>query len=314
MRIAVMGAGGMGGYFGGLLARAGEDVTLIARGAHLAALRDDGLTVKSTRSGAFVIPVKATDRVDEIGVVDLVLFCVKTYDLEFAAAQIRPLVGNQTLILPLQNGIDAGQRISALVGSGRVLGGISYVGAHIETPGVIYQGGVSGKLILGDLDGDNDAPLYDLLAVLRRAGIDAELHEQIALALWEKFILVCATGGVLALVRLPFGPAMACAETRQLMAGVMQEVESVALAQGVAIRPGTADRQFNYLLAQMDPTGRSSQLTDLLAGRRLELESLNGTVVRLGEANHLPVPLNFTIYAGLKPYVEGRAVTGDSYQ
>jgi 2-dehydropantoate 2-reductase len=312
MRIAVMGAGGMGGYFGGLLARAGEDVTFIARGAHLAALRRDGLTVKSSHAGEFSLPVKATDEVDSIGVADLILFCVKTYDLESAAERIRPLVGEKTLILPLQNGVDAAHRITAIVGYGRILGGISYVGAHIESPGVIYQGGVSGKLILGDLDGNNDAPLHDLLGMLRRAGIDADLHEQISVALWEKFILVCATGGVLALVRLPFGPAMACPETRQLLAGIMQEVESVALAEGIAVAPGTADRQFDYLLQQMAPSARSSQLNDLLAGRRLELESLNGTVVRLGQAKSVPVPLNFAVYAALKPYVDGLLATGSS--
>lgn len=305
MRIAVMGSGGMGGYFGGLLARAGKDVTFVARGAHLAAIRAQGLTVRSAQAGDFSVQVPAIDDPATIGEVDLVLFCVKTYDLESAAQQIRPLIGDHTLVLPVQNGIESPDRIARIVGPAHVLGGVSYVGASIQSPGVIVQAGISGKLLYGELTAGTSSRAAQLLATFQEAGIQAEHHSNIRTAMWEKFIVVCATGGVMALMRLPLGPIVDCAESRALFLSTMKEVEAVARAKGMVLPDGTAQRLFDYLVANMAPSGRSSQAIDLAAGRRLELEALNGAVVRLGREAGVPTPLNFAIYAALKPYING---------
>lgn len=305
MRIVVMGAGGMGGYFGGLLAKAGKDVTFVARGAHLDAMRARGLAVKSLQAGDFSIPVNAISDPGDIGAVDLVLFCVKTYDLETAAEQIRPLIGGNTVVLPVQNGVDSPDRIAGIIGPHPVIGGVSYVGAYIESPGVIVQGAISGKLIFGELEGGSSTRTEGLLDTFQRCGIQADLHSDIRVAMWEKFMVFCATGGVMALMRLPIGPIVDCPETRDLFLRVMQEVETVARAKGVNISDGTANRLFEYLVANAEPSGRSSLLLDLVAGRRLELDAANGTVVRYAQELGMATPLNFAVYAALKPYIDG---------
>ena len=303
--MAVVGAGGMGGYFGGLLARGGADVTLIARGAHLAAMRERGLTVCSQLSGEFTVPVRATDDPGEVGRVDLVLFCVKAYDLAAAARLSAPLVGPETTVIPVQNGIDIAERLEEMLGKGRILGGMTYVGGRIEAPGVVVQGGPMGELIFGELAGGMSERTEGIAGFLRGSGIEVELLSDIHSRLWEKFTVICATGGVLAVVRLPFGAVFASPEASELMRGVMGEVESLARASGAGLAEGTAARLFDFLKANMDPEGRSSQLQDLEAGRRLELEFLNGTAVRLGLELDVPTPLNFAIYAALKPHVDG---------
>jgi len=305
MRVAVVGVGGMGGYFGGLLARGGADVTLIARGAHLAAMRERGLTVRSELYGEFTVPVRATDDPIEVGAVDLVLFCVKGYDLEAGARLSAPLVGPETTVIPVQNGIDIVERLEGIFGEGRVLGGMTYVGGKIEAPGVVAQGGAMGELIFGELAGGMSERTEQIADFLRDSGIGVELLSDIRSRLWEKFTVICATGGVLAVARLPFGAVFASPEASELMRGVMGEVENLARASNAGLAEGTAERLFDFLKANMDPEGRSSQLQDLEAGRRLELEFLNGTAVRLGRELGVPTPLNFAIYAALKPHVDG---------
>ena len=295
----------MGGYFGGLLARGGADVTLIARGAHLAAMRERGLTVRSELYGEFTVPVRATDDPIEVGAVDLVLFCVKAYDLEAGARLSAPLVGPETTVIPVQNGIDIVERLEGIFGEGRVLGGMTYVGGKIEAPGVVAQGGAMGELIFGELAGGMSERTEQIADFLRDSGIGVELLSDIRSRLWEKFTVICATGGVLAVARLPFGAVFASPEASELMRGVMGEVENLARASNAGLAEGTAERLFDFLKANMDPEGRSSQLQDLEAGRRLELEFLNGTAVRLGRELGVPTPLNFAIYAALKPHVDG---------
>ena len=295
----------MGGYFGGLLARGGADVTLIARGAHLAAMRERGLTVRSELYGEFTVPVRATDDPIEVGAVDLVLFCVKGYDLEAGARLSAPLVGPETTVIPVQNGIDIVERLEGIFGEGRVLGGMTYVGGKIEAPGVVAQGGPMGELIFGELAGGTSERAERIADFLRGSGIGVELLSDIRSRLWEKFTVICATGGVLAVARLPFGAVFASPEASELMRGVMGEVENLARASNAGLAEGTAERLFDFLKANMDPEGRSSQLQDLEAGRRLELEFLNGTAVRLGRELGVPTPLNFAIYAALKPHVDG---------
>jgi 2-dehydropantoate 2-reductase len=304
MRIAVMGAGGTGGYFGGLLARAGEEVTFIARGAQLNAIRREGLTVKSVLAGDFTIPAKATDHPADIGPVDLVLFCVKAYDNLVAAELIRPLIGPQTIVLSVQNGIDNEQQIAKVIGPQHVAGCISYVSSTIESPGVIAQTAGPGKIIFGEMAGGTSHRTEALKETLQKAGITAELHPDIQTALWQKFMAICGVNGVTALTRLPMGEIMACEETRKLLKGTMEEVEAVAQASDASLPEGCVQQSVDFF-GSLEPSMRGSMYYDLAAGRRLELDVLNGTVVRIGGKHGIPTPINFTIYAALKPYLNG---------
>lgn len=310
MKTAIMGAGGQGGLFGGLLWRAGEEVVLIARGAHLEAIESRGLTLKPAGSVAFIVDVPATDVPGEVGPVDLLMFCVKTYDLDNAAEAARPLVGAGTVILPVQNGVTAPGRLSELFGADRVIGGVSYLQGALEAPGVISYGGVAGKLYLGELKGGTSSRVSTIQRFLDGAGIDCEVHPDIRAAMWEKLVLICATGGVMAHYRQPAGPILADPEGRALMLGVMKEAEAVARANGIDLPECTAESHLNFIETGFAPDARSSQLEDILAGRRLELESLNGEIVRLGREVGIPTPLNLKIYETLKPYADGPAASG----
>jgi 2-dehydropantoate 2-reductase len=305
MKIAVMGAGGQGGLFGGLLWRAGEDVTLVARGRHLEAIKSQGLTLKTAEPTAFIVDIAATDDPAAVGQVDLLLFCVKMYHLEAAAVDAGPLVGPDTVILPVQNGIVAPDRLGEIFGADRVLGGVSYHQGTVEGPGVISYGRVKGNLYLGELGGGSSPRTDSIGSVLDDAGIDAEVHTNIRVAMWRKFVLICATGGVLAYYRKPIGPVLDDPDGRALLLGAMEEVESVARARGIGLPEAAAESTLAFIENNSAPDTRSSQLEDILAGRKLELEWLNGEVVRLGRELGIPTPLNLRIYEALKPYVDG---------
>lgn len=304
MRVAVMGAGGTGGFFGGLLARAGEDVTFIARGAHLEAIRTQGLRVKSRLAGDFTVRARATDDPRDVGPVELVLFCVKSYSTAEAVEKIRPLLGENTMILSVQNGIDNEDRIAQVVGRKPVLGAVALVTSVIEAPGVIAQTAGLGKIILGELGGGMSARTERLKEVFRRAGIATDVHPDIRIALWEKFIFICGLSGVTALTRLPIGPILASPEARALLQGTMEEVEAIAQAEGIPVPAGSTSRALTFM-SGLEPWARGSLYHDLAAGHRLEIETLNGTVVRLGGKHTIPTPLNFAIYAALRPYAAG---------
>ncbi len=305
MRIAVMGTGGTGGYFGGLLARAGEDVTFIARGDHLEAIRKNGLAIKSVLSGDFSFPAKATDNTQDIGPVDFVLFCVKAYDNAAAADQIRPLIGPETVVLSVQNGIDNEQQIGEVIGPEHIVGCVSYVSSTIESPGVIAQMAGPGTIVFGEMQGGTSHRTETLQSTLQNAGITAELHPDIQVALWQKFLAICGVNGITALTRLPMGEILACEETRNLLKGTMQEVEAVARASGANLPEGCVDLSMDFF-SSVEPAMRGSMYYDLAGGRRLELDVLNGTVVRLGSEHGIPTPINFAIYAALKPYLNGQ--------
>jgi 2-dehydropantoate 2-reductase len=306
MRIAVMGAGGTGGFYGGLLARAGNDVTFIARGAHLDAIRARGLTVTSRLAGDFTIPARATADPSEIGHVDLVLFCVKTYDTEAAAALIRPAVGPHTVILSVQNGIDNDERIARVLGRGTAISAAAQVNAHVKEPGVIEQTAGAGRLIFGANAGNLGQRNEQLFQHCRDAGIAADLQPDINVVLWSKFVFICGFSGVTALTRLTIGPILACRETTELFRATMAEVVAVAASHDVPLAAAVSDQALS-MAGRLEPWARGSMAHDLASGRRLELESLNGTVVRLGQAKGVPVPHNFAIYAALKPLVNGPA-------
>jgi 2-dehydropantoate 2-reductase len=307
MRIAVMGSGGTGGYFGGLLARAGEEVTFVARGAHLEALRMRGLTVKSRLAGTFTLPVRATDSPNEVGPVDLILFCVKTYDTDSAAESIRPLIGAETMLLSLQNGVDNAERIARIAGHDSGLGAVAYVVSAIEAPGVIAQTAGPGRIVLGELARDKSARIKRLHGMLQSAGIAAEVHPDIRVVLWQKFLFICAFSGVTALTRVPIGTILADPVTHDLFRGTVEEAEAVARPGGIEL-PKDCVEQALATAAAVEPWGRGSLYHDLVHGRRLELEALNGEVVRRGREHGIKTPLNFVIYAGLRPYINGAPV------
>jgi 2-dehydropantoate 2-reductase len=304
MHIAVIGAGGVGGYFGGLLARAGEDVTFIARGAQLEALRTRGLTLESSLAGTFTVPVRATDDPREVGPVDLILFCVKTYDTDTAAGSIRPLFRPDTMLISLQNGIDNDERIARVAGHTSGVGAVAYVVSAIKAPGVVAQTAGPGKIILGELSGGTSQRTEQLHDVLQRAGITTEVHPDIRSILWQMFLFICAFSGVTAVSRLPIGTILADSVTHELFRGTSKEVDAVARAGGFDL-PKDCVGQALATATAVEPWGRGSLYHDLAGGRCLELESLNGEVVRRGREHHVSTPLNFAIYAALRPYVDG---------
>ena len=309
MRVTVMGSGGTGGYFGGLLARAGEDVTFVARGAHLEAIRRNGLTVRSRLVGDFTVKAAATNDPAQAGTADLVLFCVKSYDTESAAERIRPAVGPGTTILPVQNGIDSAERIGHVVGPERVIGGLAAVSSVVKEPGVIEHRAGPDVIQLGEMDGPPSARAERIADALRRAGVKAQVRPDMRVALWEKFVLICGLSGLTALTRLPIGAVLACPETRSLFRQVMEETEAVGRAEGVAVSDGHVERMVKFFEGS-DPSIRGSLYYDLAAGHRLEIETLNGMVVRLGRKRGVPTPANFAVYASLKPYAGGGTPPG----
>jgi 2-dehydropantoate 2-reductase len=300
MRIGIMGSGGVGGYFGGLLARAGRNVTFIARGPHLEALRRRGLEVKSV-AGDFQVAVQATDNPAGLGPFDLILFCVKGYDTERAALQVRPVVGRDTAVVCLQNGVDNEDKLETILGREQVLGGVVHILSTVSAPGVISQTSGPRTLKFGELDGRTTPRTERILEVLTGAGVLATLSAQIQVDLWEKFLFICAHGGVTALTRLTLGEILACPETASLYRGVMEEVAAVARAKRIGLAGDIVERTVT-LARGFHPDTRSSLAYDLAQGNRLEVETLVGAVVRYGRELGVPTPLAFAIYACLKPY------------
>jgi 2-dehydropantoate 2-reductase len=305
MRFAVMGTGGVGGYFGARLAATGADVTFIARGEHLKAIRADGLRVLSPLGEMHIAAAQATDDVAEIGAVDAVLFAVKLYDVEEAGTAIKPLVDPDTVVLSLQNGVDAEERLIPILGKGPVMGGIAYIFAGIESPGVIRHGGPLAKIVLGELDGRPSPRAKALLESLADAGIEARISDDIAADLWSKFVLLAAVSAVTSLARLPVGPMREDPEARALLAAAMAEVVSVAVAKGIAVPSDIIKTQ----LALVDGLGhqaKPSMLQDLERGARLEVASLSGLVARMGRELGIDTPIHRTVYAALKLHASGR--------
>jgi 2-dehydropantoate 2-reductase len=305
MRVLVMGTGAIGGTVGSRFVLAGDEVVFVARGAHLAAIQERGLTIKSAFFGEYQVSATAVSDPAETGIADLVLFCTKTFDVEDAAYLIRPCVGPDTVILPVQNGVDIAERIGQMVGPEHVLGGVSWIGGHIEAPGVIVHRspGGSGSLTFGELEGRSSERVEKLRADLERAGVEAIVDPNIRLNLWEKFVAMCANSAVTAVTRELTGVIFANPTTTALYRGLMEETAAVGRACGVPIADGYVGKRLEALKAL--PSFRASTAVDLLAGRRLETEALNGTVARLGKERGVPTPLNFAMYACLEPFING---------
>jgi 2-dehydropantoate 2-reductase len=304
MRVLIMGAGGVGGYFGARLARAGEAVTVVARGAHLDALRRDGLRVRSTIEGEYQVAVEAVEDVRGLAPADVILFCVKSFDTETAAAALRPAVAPGTAVISFQNGVDNLDKLEAVLGPGHVVGGAAYVFAAIEAPGVIAHR-FAGRLAFGELDGRPSPRTAAFKAALDGAGIPADLSPDIRRVLWEKYLFICAQAGMTALTRCPSGVLREVPETWLMYRRLLEELAAVARASGVDVGPEAVEALVKAATA-LGPATYSSLYTDLTQGRRLELDALHGHAVRLGERLGVPTPMTFAVYAALKPHAGGR--------
>jgi 2-dehydropantoate 2-reductase len=304
MRIAVVGTGGVGGGYGAALAKAGADVTFIARGAHLAAMKSAGLKVLSPRGDIHLVPTQATDNPAEIGEVDVVLFCVKLWDVESAGEQIKPLIGPGTAVIPLQNGIDAHERLLPILGSNAVMGGVAQLSASITAPGTITQVGTFMRMVFGELDGSRSQRGEDFLALCLKAGFDATLSEAILTELWMKFILLASNAGMMAVARQPIGSLRDDPDMRPIFRAAYQEVIDVGRAKGVTL-PADAIERIIDATANFPPLMKSSMALDLDRGNRLEAPWLNGKVAELGRQFGIATPTHSMMSAMLKPYAMG---------
>ena len=304
MRIAVVGAGGVGAGFGAALAKAGGDVTFIARGAHLAAMHSSGLKVESPRGDVHLQPTQATDDPAAVGPVDIVLFCVKLWDVESAGKHIKPLVGPNTAVIPLQNGIDAPERLVPILGKQAVMGGVAQISASIVAPGVIRQVGTFMRMLFGELDGSRSQRGEAFLALCQKAGFDAMLSDQILSELWIKFILLATNASVMAVARQPIGKLRDDPDMRPQFVAAYNEVIAVGKARGVKLPANTLDMMLAFN-AGAPPTMKPSMALDLERGNRIELPWLGGKVVELGRTLGVPTPTHALMYAALKPYVMG---------
>ena len=304
MRILIVGAGGTGGYFGAKLARAGDDVTFLARGVHLKALRANGIRIRSAIEGEWSTPVRAVASLEGERSADLVLFCVKSFDTESAAEQIRAIVGPQTGVLSIQNGVDNEEKITSIVGEGHVLGGVAYVFSNIEEPGVIAHHQL-GRIVFGEMDGQASDRAMAFVEACKRAHIPIEIAENIRKTLWEKYLSIAPISGTTSLTRLPVKYIREVPETRRFWQMQVDELLAIAAHDSVGLSPDMPDRCARFL-ESLAPTNYSSLYQDLVQGKRLELEALHGYAVRRGEHHNIPTPAVFAAYAALKPYVDGR--------
>lgn len=309
MRMVVVGAGAVGGYFGGRLAASGADVTFVARGTQLHALRTEGLRIESPSGDLHLPHVSATDDPASLGPADVVFLTVKLYDTEAAIRLLPPLVGADTLVIPLQNGVDSVDLLARAVGRPHVAGGTTYIVAVVAEPGLIRHTAL-GRLIVGELDGLTTPRLERLLETCRQAGIDAALSSQIDVDIWSKFVHLSVFSGMTAVTRLPVGPLRDDPDLLAMwQAGVL---ESIAVARAKSVQlPRSLFDDVLAIVQRMPPQSRSSMLDDLERGRRLELPWLSGAVVRMAREHDVQTPIHRFITTVLQPYVEGSPARGN---
>ncbi|HSS26371.1 MAG TPA: 2-dehydropantoate 2-reductase [Usitatibacter sp.] len=305
MKIAMMGAGGVGGFFGGRLANAGYDVTFVARGKHLEALRRDGLTIENEPQGDIhVARVKATDRPSEVGPVDLVILSVKLWDTADAAREIAPMVGPSTGVLSLQNGVVKDDILREFFPASQVMGGVGYVATHISRPGVIHQTGTMQRIVLGEYDGRASDRARFLHEALVKAGVKAELSPDVRRAIWEKYVFLVGLSATTTTMRKPLGPIRGNAQSRAFLHDVMREVVAVGRALGVDLPADFADQRLEF--ADTLPADMTSSMHhDLERGNRLEVKWLSGGVVDLGRRAGVATPANRAVCDILALYAEG---------
>lgn len=307
MKVAILGSGAVGGYFGAKLARAGQDVTFIARGAHLEAIRARGLEVRSAKLGDFSVAAAAESDTAKVGPVDLVLVSVKAYDNATALPLLKPMMGPGTAVLTLQNGVDSVNDVAAVVGDGPVLGGTTYVATALEGPGLIVQTGVHRSIIFGEVFGDRSriSPrVQEIADIFATADIQVTPVADARVPIWDKFVYLVAFSGFTGAARLAIGHIWKYPQVQEMFYATSREIAAIAKAEGVTI---SADR-FETLKTYMDnipPTTRSSLLIDLEQGKRIEVEALQGAAVRRAQKLGVPVPITSTLYAVLKAWESG---------
>ena len=305
MRVLVVGAGGVGGYFGARLVRAGIDVTFLARGAHLEAMRRQGLRIRSAADGEWTVKADAVSDLEGRPPADAVLFCVKSFDTETAATSLRPALGPDTAVVSLQNGVDNEETVDRVLGAGHAVGGVAYVFASIESPGVIAHR-LGGRVVFGELDGRLSPRLQRLREAFAAAGVPAEVVPDIRRVLWEKYLMITAQAGMTAITRAPIGVVRAVPETWRMYRLIAEELAALAEAEGVRLDGGVVEAVVKAAEG-LAPEALSSMYHDLAQGRRLELEALHGRALRSGQRLGVPTPTVFAVYAALKPHADGRA-------
>ena len=307
MKFAFIGAGAVGGFYAALLARQGHDVSVVARGAHRDAIARDGLRVDGPL-GDFTVKVRAESDPAKLGAADVVVLAVKTYDNATAIPMIRPLMGPNSVVLPLQNGVDSAEDIAAVVGEPATLGGSTYIATAIEAPGHIRQTGTHKRIVFGEYFGARDRVsdrVQRIADAMLESGIDAEPVADARAAVWEKFTYLAPFAAFTGASRLPIGPLWADEAIRPMFIEAVEEVRRVAAAHGIPLAPDHLDK-INTYVAKLPPSTRSSLLIDLSQGKRIEVEALQGSVVRRGRKTGVPTPIMATLYAVLKPHVNGR--------
>ncbi|MGE0461902.1 MAG: ketopantoate reductase family protein [Vicinamibacterales bacterium] len=306
MRFAILGSGAVGGYFGAKLARAGHEVTFIARGAHRDAIRARGLEIRSAKLGDFIVKAPAESDTTRVGPVDVVIVAVKAYDNDTAFPMIPPLVGPDTAVLTLQNGVDNVNQLAAVVGEARVLGGTTYVATALEAPGLIVQTGVHRSIIFGEVFGARGltARVQAMAGVMSPADIQVTAVPDARTPLWDKFVYLVPFSGFTGAARLPIGHIWTFPHVRDMFYAAAREVAAIAAAEGVAISPNRFETLEEYM-ANLPPSTRSSLLIDLEQGKRIEVEALQGAAVRRASAHGVPAPIVSTLYAALKAWESG---------
>lgn len=305
MRIAVFGAGAVGGYFGARLADDGHDVVFIARGRHLDAIRKTGLRIESPNGNLTIHPAQATDDPASVGPVDYLMFAVKLFDTEAVAHACRPMVGPDTTVLALQNGVETEEILGRVLGERHVLGGTVYIAAVVAEPGLIRQTGSFARMIFGELDGSTSKRGQAFEAACKAAGVDALLSPAVMTEIWMKFIVLVALSGATTATRKPVGLLRADPDTRMLLYNAIAEAAAVGRARGVALPADAVERQM-AVLDGWPPEMVASMLHDLNGGRRMELDHFSGAVARLGRQCGVATPVHDTLYAALKPYKDGQ--------
>jgi 2-dehydropantoate 2-reductase len=300
MRIAIFGTGGVGGYFGGRLALAGEHVTFIARGEHLRAIKKKGLTVESLSGDFVVYPATATDNVNEVGAVDLVILGVKAWQVPDAARAMKPMIGSQTTVLPLQNGVDAAGQLITELGAPRVIGGLCKIVSFLVEPGHIRHAGFAPSVVIGELDNRRTERVVDIHDVFSHAGIDIAIANDIQVALWMKFLFIASFSGMGAIANAPAGVLRTDPELRAQMLDAMEEIYALAQARGIKLPPNAIETVMAGINA-LPEDATSSMQRDIAAGRPSELESQNGAVVRMAQEAGTAAPTHQYIYDELRP-------------
>lgn len=307
MRVAILGSGAVGGYYGAKLARDGHDVTFVARGPHLEAIRERGLEIRSPMLGDFTVRAAAEQDTAKVGPVDLVIVAVKAYDNATALPLLRPMTGPSTTVLTLQNGVDSAGEVAAITGEQRVLGGTTYIATALSAPGVIDQTGTHRRVVFGEVFGDLPR-ITDRAKAIHEAMVAADIQAEVVgdgrVPIWEKFIFLAALAGFTGATRLPIGPVWADPYIQaQFLAGC-REIEALARAEGVPVATDRIDQIRGYV-ATIPGSMRSSLLIDLSQGKKIEVEALQGSVVRRAAKAGVPVPIMATLYAVLKPFAAG---------